>query len=585
VAAFGLSALVSRTVFEGLPHLEDEIAYLFQAKVFAAGHVVADIPEPSRAFWQPFVIDHRATGHRFGKYPPGWPMLLALGLLVGAPWLVNAAAAGAVVILTYQLGRDVYDQDVGVAAALLVALSPAVLLLSGTLMPHSSSLLLATLTLWASWRWRSDPARKRWPALIGAAVGLLLATRPTDGIAVGLPLAVWTAATIRTWEGDRTSDARRARISGLAVLVGTTLVIAALLPAFNAIATGDPLTNLYTMVWPYDRLGFGSEFGRGGHTLSKGLRNAGFDLPLAAADLFGWQLETVTPEMETHLVSGASRWPGTGLSFVLLPVGIVLGTLGTLRGARARAVLLLVWSAGAVYWLLVPRLLAVLGVGQDSLDEPLVAWVWLSGAAVWILWPLATLSRWRSRPETAWTWLLAAVAMTTIILHMAYWTGSMRYSTRYYFVAVTAAAVLSAIPLSWLDRGAPRALALGLLAILCLVALGRYTMPRVAALFRFNGIEPGIVERVRAEGGDHANVLALVVGPSTGPDRVRWQAYGALMAATSPFLDSEIVAARDLGVVTPEKLLRRFPGRTVVQVRAAGGRASLVTEPGPSRRD
>jgi hypothetical protein len=35
--AFALSALLSRTVFERLPHLEDEMAYLWGARAIAGG--------------------------------------------------------------------------------------------------------------------------------------------------------------------------------------------------------------------------------------------------------------------------------------------------------------------------------------------------------------------------------------------------------------------------------------------------------------------------------------------------------------------------------------------------------------------
>jgi hypothetical protein len=81
--AFCMSALVSRTVFERLPHLEDEIAYLFQAKVFAGGQIVIEQPQPRQAFWQPFVVDHNESGNRFGKYTPGWSAVLALGVMIG----------------------------------------------------------------------------------------------------------------------------------------------------------------------------------------------------------------------------------------------------------------------------------------------------------------------------------------------------------------------------------------------------------------------------------------------------------------------------------------------------------------------
>ena len=86
--AFFMSAHLSRTVFERLPHLEDEVAYLFQARVFARGDIVIETPNPRRAYWQPFVVDHE--GLRFSKYTPGWSALLSLGVNLGQTWVINA---------------------------------------------------------------------------------------------------------------------------------------------------------------------------------------------------------------------------------------------------------------------------------------------------------------------------------------------------------------------------------------------------------------------------------------------------------------------------------------------------------------
>src|SRR5512134_909669 len=98
--SFFMSALVSRTVFERLPHLEDEMAYLFQARTLARGQAVIESPEPRRAFWQPFVPDR--AGKRFGKYSLGWPLLLAPGAAIEQPWVVNALLSGLTVALVYR---------------------------------------------------------------------------------------------------------------------------------------------------------------------------------------------------------------------------------------------------------------------------------------------------------------------------------------------------------------------------------------------------------------------------------------------------------------------------------------------------
>ena len=183
--AFFSSLTVSRQVFEAVPHLEDEVAYLFQAKVLARGQVVAPLEFPQSAYWQPFVIEHE-TGVRFGKYPPAWPLALAGGVLLGLPAFVNAALAALTVIITYVLGRDPFNRERGVIAAALVAFSPMALLLNGTLMAHTAALCWTTLFMWTYLKMMHSRGGHalRWSALSGASLGLVLADQEAVAAAV-----------------------------------------------------------------------------------------------------------------------------------------------------------------------------------------------------------------------------------------------------------------------------------------------------------------------------------------------------------------------------------------------------------------
>ena len=105
ILAFATTAAVAYFAFERLPHLEDEVAYLFQARTMALGRLTVPSPEPKQAFWTPFVLDHQ--GQRFGKYPPGWPSILAAGVLAGLPWLVNPLLAALSLYLIYRLGKTI----------------------------------------------------------------------------------------------------------------------------------------------------------------------------------------------------------------------------------------------------------------------------------------------------------------------------------------------------------------------------------------------------------------------------------------------------------------------------------------------
>ena len=92
---------VTEEYFEGIPHLEDEIAYVWQARAIADGNLTVTSPPQARSFLVPFVVDH--NGQRFGKYPLGWPVVLAIGVLLGIRSLINPLLLLAVyaVVFTY----------------------------------------------------------------------------------------------------------------------------------------------------------------------------------------------------------------------------------------------------------------------------------------------------------------------------------------------------------------------------------------------------------------------------------------------------------------------------------------------------
>lgn len=600
--SFFMTLLVSDRVFERLPHLEDEVAYLFQAKIFARGQVVVPTPQPSRAFWQPFVVDDPTTGNRVGKYSPGWPALLGIGVMLGTPYVINAFLGLLTVALTYRLGRDVFNRDVGLIAAALTAFSPMALLLNGTLMGHTAALTCATLFIWAYWRMEraivlaaDRPLRPplRWGLVAGVALGLLAINRPLSAVAVALPFAMWSltrlARALLTGlpKQVRLDFARFRRVLTPMIALGVvTLLISVTLPIFNVAATGNPSANLYTYVWPYDKIGFGEGYGRNGHTLEKAFRHTRFDLSLTAADLFGWQIGEVSPEVQRHLTSNDAYFPNFGISWLLLPLGLLVGLLPQLRHRNA---LLLPrwWSWRAVLmagWFIISALLLVHSVNLPAatLQNRDFALFWLGLAGVWLFLPFVLMSIGKQDHEANWTWLFAAVCLSVIYAQFTYWIGSQRYSTRYYFEALTAAALLSALPLAWLVRGAGRFgrvrwLRFGVYAILgvaLIYSLYAYSTPRINALYRFNFITPQLIEAVEARVNGEP-VLVMV----TGAD-VRWRAHGPLMAVTSPFLDSEIVVAHDnLQAGRRDAIVALFPERPIIEMSAVGNRICFTDDP------
>jgi 4-amino-4-deoxy-L-arabinose transferase-like glycosyltransferase len=571
--SFFISALIHQTVFERMPHLEDEMAYIFQARIFARGDVVVDIPQPRRAFWQPFVVDYDETGARFGKYTPGWPALLAIGVNLGQMWVINAFFAALTIALVYRLGREICSPDAGLMAAALVAFSPMALLLNASFMGHTAALTCFTLFMWCYWRMERAGQRERlrsavqWGVVGGVALGLLVVNRPLTAVGVGAPFVLWSGfKVLRAVYHDLTGGGERRLLPTFTPLLAIalfTVVISATIPLFNHTATGDPFKNLYTLIWPYDRVGFGECCGRNVHTIIKGILHTRYDLSLTAADLFGWQAGLITPELQEHLRTRSNYWPVLGFSFLLLPFGLLAGFRRSwLRG----------WALVGMMWLVVPLALNMSFLRDTNNMTP--AWLWLGVGAAWMLLPPLLLAWSRHRDSrSTWTWLLLGVIVGLVGAHLTYWVGSQRYSTRYYFEALTAFALLSALPLAWLARRTSRPAIYGLLALALLWSLYVYSTPRINALYRFNFISPEQIEMVEACRIDDRPALVIVTGTS-----VRWRAHGSLMAVTGPHLDDEIVVAWDYapGTDVRQSILERFPDRQVIEMEAHENEAWLT---------
>ncbi|HUI89204.1 MAG TPA: glycosyltransferase family 39 protein [Anaerolineales bacterium] len=291
--------LVADRVFGRVPHVEDEMAYVWQAQVLAQGRLTLPSPPDPTSLMVPFVVDYH--GQRFGKYPLGWPMALALGLLLHARDWVNPILAGLALWLTYRLGKKLFDERIALLAALLTLTSPFFLMISGSLLAHPWCLFLslAFVLAWLdTFRPERPPAQKEKPlvgfvfqqsapkwltvSVAGLSLGALAWTRALTALGVGLPFFVH--GVILLVRGDRSTRRRVLTIGSLAVLV------AALIPLWQFTVTGNPILNPYTLWWPYDKVGFGPGIGSepSGHDLHWAWYNLDTSLKVGWGDFFGW---------------------------------------------------------------------------------------------------------------------------------------------------------------------------------------------------------------------------------------------------------------------------------------------------------
>ena len=246
--ATALYATIALAVFDGRPLLIDELVQAMQGRIFAGGRLWLPAHAEPAFFSMTNVVD--GGGKVFGQFPPGWSAVLAIGELLGAPWVMGPLAGGAAVA-AFGAWLRVAEPRRGVAlgALCLFALCPFIAFMSGSYMNHVPALacMLAGLACMA-WAFAS-PAPRPWLGFAsGVGFGLAATMRPVDALAFTLPAGAWYLARavrdLRRW-GD-----------GLPALAGVLVPIAGLF-WFNAQTTGAPLTFGYVALWgPQHALGF-----------------------------------------------------------------------------------------------------------------------------------------------------------------------------------------------------------------------------------------------------------------------------------------------------------------------------------------
>lgn len=276
------AAFVSLYCFAGRGFTGDEMATAWHARMLLAGQLA--IPAPAHPEFFDTVAMITRGPRWYSQYPIGAPMLLAAGLAVGAPWIVNPLLLGAA---TWQLHRFLsraFGERLARAAAILFGLTPFVLVLGATQMSHAASLALTVTALAQLASWDDDAARHRMlhAAGIGLAVGAIALVRPLDAVLVALPIGVFQLLRLRR---------APARAATLAAELVAGLVPVAILVYANARTTGSPFTFAYDVAnGPTHRLGFHLDPNGELHTPRRGLVYASGYLMRFNRFLFEWPM-------------------------------------------------------------------------------------------------------------------------------------------------------------------------------------------------------------------------------------------------------------------------------------------------------
>ena len=110
VMMMGLGTIL---IYHDYPLSMDEYAAVFQAKIFASGRLVAQLPRNLvdwlvvSGFNGSFLVASPESGRAIGHYWPGFSALLAPFEFLNAPWLCNPTLAGLAIVLIYRITFEI----------------------------------------------------------------------------------------------------------------------------------------------------------------------------------------------------------------------------------------------------------------------------------------------------------------------------------------------------------------------------------------------------------------------------------------------------------------------------------------------
>jgi hypothetical protein len=192
-AIFLLQALLVYFVLaQRFPLSGDDYSYLYQAKLFASGKLYAEDPLYDRAL---AFYDCLATncfrddqGHRFSQFSPGWPALLAVGVNLGAPWLINPLLGALLIFLMLEYVEQRMGKELVRVASLLLLLCFFLSYYAGSLRAHIATALFVFAAFFLYDLAERRPEHSKLCLLgAGALLGYSAMIRYIDWV----PLAIW----------------------------------------------------------------------------------------------------------------------------------------------------------------------------------------------------------------------------------------------------------------------------------------------------------------------------------------------------------------------------------------------------------
>jgi hypothetical protein len=223
------------------PTIHDEFSYLLAADTFAHGHLT----NPPHPMWLSFETFHVNVRPTYGsKYPPAQGMVLAVGQLLGHPWLGVLLSVGGMCAAICWMLQAWFSPEWALLGSLLAAIrfgsfsywinsywGGAVAAIGGALaigaLPHIRK-----------------TQRVRYAVILGVGLTILANSRPFEGFILSIPIFVWVVL----WLVRNDEAPLQAKIRKTAVPLILVLALAGgWIGYYNWRVTGNPLLFPYIL--------------------------------------------------------------------------------------------------------------------------------------------------------------------------------------------------------------------------------------------------------------------------------------------------------------------------------------------------
>ena len=182
-------------LIQQFPNSGDEHSYLFQARLFSSGKLFYEDPLYSRAHpLNKYVKSQHLADvgqKRFSKYPPGWPLLLCLGVLGGVEGIINPILGALLVLFILLHVRQKVGEKYVLLSWLLLTFCSFFYLNNASFGSHTSTMTILFITFYIY-----DGVSHRSSSIIificGCLLGYVSLIRYIDFV----PLGLWMGASI-----------------------------------------------------------------------------------------------------------------------------------------------------------------------------------------------------------------------------------------------------------------------------------------------------------------------------------------------------------------------------------------------------